>query len=91
MTRPASPAGVSLWSMMRARLSPIAFVLEPLTRPIVIALFAPLFGVPIAPAVLLAVIATLGRDAAGWLLLRGRHGPRQRPITFVTTSSRVSW
>jgi len=62
------------WSMMRARLSPIAFALEPLTRPLVVAFLAPLFGVSLGPALVLGVTATLGRDAAGWLLLRGRSG-----------------
>ncbi len=62
------------WSMMRARLSPVAFSLEPLTRPLAVAGMAPLFGVPLAPALAVAVLATLGRDALGWLSLRGRAG-----------------
>jgi ceramide glucosyltransferase len=62
------------WTMMRARLSPIAFALEPLTRPLIVALLAPLFGVAFAPALALGVVATLGRDAFGWLVMRGRAG-----------------
>jgi len=62
------------WSMMRARLSPVAFALEPLTRPLLVAIFAPLFGVSLAPALVLGAAATLARDAAGWLLLRGPRG-----------------
>jgi len=60
------------WSMMRARLRPLAFVLEPLT--------VPLFVLPAAIALfgswaLLWLAATwILRDVGGWMLLRGRRG-----------------
>ncbi|MBK6514371.1 MAG: glycosyltransferase [Polyangiaceae bacterium] len=60
------------WSMMRARLRPGVFALEPLT--------IPLFVLPLALVVLgawaFAWLAAmwLVRDVAGWLILRGRRG-----------------
>jgi ceramide glucosyltransferase len=62
------------WGMIRLRLVPLPFALEPLGRPLVVALLAPLLGDfglwPFAWALGL----TLLRDAAQWLALRGRAG-----------------
>jgi ceramide glucosyltransferase len=60
------------WSMMRARLRPFFFLIEPLT--------VPLFVLPAAIIVLgswaFAWLVTMWmlRDVGGWLLLRGRRG-----------------
>lgn len=62
------------WGMIRLRLVPLPFLLEPLNRPLLLALLAPAFGV-LGPAPLLWAIAlTLLRDTIQWLLLRGPHG-----------------
>lgn len=60
------------WSMLRARLRPLAFLAEPVT--------SPLFLVPVALAVLggwgivWALAMILARDVGGWWVLRGRGG-----------------
>lgn len=62
------------WGMIRIRMQPVPFLLEPLTVPLFVALAAPLFGV-VAPAPLLwALGLTLLRDAAQWVALRGPAG-----------------
>jgi ceramide glucosyltransferase len=62
------------WGMMRFRLAPIPFLLEPLSMPLVVALAAPLFGVEGRWVLVWGVLLTLGRDAAQWTLLRGSEG-----------------
>ncbi|NOY94629.1 MAG: glycosyltransferase [Deltaproteobacteria bacterium] len=62
------------WTMMRVRLVPGAYALEPLTIPLLVACLAPLFGVSLAWPLLWAVALTSGRDASSWVLLRGRPG-----------------
>jgi len=62
------------WTMMRVRMAPVAYLVEPLTMPAWLALAAPLFGVHTAWPLVWAVWLTLSRDAGSWLLLRGRKG-----------------
>ncbi|MCS6797549.1 MAG: glycosyltransferase [Myxococcota bacterium] len=62
------------WSMMRWRLQPVAFLLEPLLRPIVLAALAPLCGVPWTVALGGALLLTAARDATHHLALHGRAG-----------------
>ena len=62
------------WGMIRLRMQPFAFVLEPLTNPLVVALVAPLFGVYGAAPLLWAVLLTIARDASTWTTLRGTQG-----------------
>jgi len=62
------------WTMMRVRMVPGAYVVEPLTIPLVVALAAPVFGVHAAWPLVWAVTLTLGRDACAWLMLRGTRG-----------------
>jgi ceramide glucosyltransferase len=62
------------WGMLRIRLQPFAWMLEPLSRPIAVAVLAPLFGVPIGPALVWAVALTIARDAIAWIALRGPRG-----------------
>lgn len=61
------------WSMLRMRLRPLAFVLEPLSSPLVAFPFA---VAALGPALALAWLAAMYviRDAAAWLMLRGRSG-----------------
>ncbi len=62
------------WGMIRLRMKPVAFVLEPLTHPLFVALLAPLFGMTGAGPVLWALALTLVRDGVQWLTLRGPQG-----------------
>lgn len=59
------------WSMLRVRLRPVFFVLEPLTSPLAVLPFAWLALGAWAFAWAAAMLAI--RDAGGWLLLRGRE------------------
>jgi len=62
------------WSMIRLRMAPVAFVLEPVTQPLLIALAAPLFGVVGAWPLVWAFALLLARDSLQWIALRGRRG-----------------
>jgi hypothetical protein len=62
------------WAMLRLRLQPFAYVLEPLTSPMLVALFAPLVGLPLGSALAFGFVLTLLRDASIWWLLRGPLG-----------------
>jgi len=62
------------WTMMRVRMAPVAYVVEPLTVPTWLALAAPLFGVHAVWPLVWAVALTLGRDSSSWVMLRGRGG-----------------
>jgi ceramide glucosyltransferase len=62
------------WAMLRLRLQPFAYLLEPLTRPMLVALCAPLAGLPLGPALVVGFSLTLMRDGAIWWLLRGPVG-----------------
>ena len=59
------------WGMMRLRLAPFAYLLEPLATPLFVALLAPLFGCPLRIALMWALGLTIARDAAHEWLLRG--------------------
>lgn len=62
------------WGMIRLRMQPVAYLLEPLTQPLLLALAAPLFGVAGAWPLAWAFALVLGRDAAQWIALRGPRG-----------------
>lgn len=60
------------WSMLRFRLRPLAFALEPVTSPLAM---LPLAYHAMGPWALVWALALLAvRDAGGWLSLRGRAG-----------------
>lgn len=60
------------WGMMRARLRPFAFALEPFTSPLFVLPFA--LDAMRAWALLWVVVALVVRDGVPWLRLRGRPG-----------------
>jgi ceramide glucosyltransferase len=62
------------WSVMRARIKPLAYPLEPLGNPLAIALMAPLAGASFSAAILWALGLILLRDALCWIRLRGTRG-----------------
>jgi ceramide glucosyltransferase len=62
------------WAMLRLRLQPVAYVLEPLTSPIAFALLTVALGLAPGVVLLWALLATLVRDALLMLLLRGPRG-----------------
>ncbi|MDH5491932.1 MAG: glycosyltransferase [Myxococcales bacterium] len=62
------------WAMMRLRLQPLAFLLEPMTIPLFMAALAPLFGVDGRLALAWALGITLLRDGLQWTMLRGSAG-----------------
>ena len=62
------------WSMMRFRLMPHIYVLEPLSIPLVLALAAPAFGIDGRWPLVWAVGITLLRDSLQWTLFRGPRG-----------------
>lgn len=68
------------WAMLRLRLAPLSYALEPLTNPLTAALCAPLLHVPFAPALALALILSCLRHALLTLLLRG---PRDLAPVFL--------
>ncbi len=62
------------WCMLRVRLQPLAYALEPLTSPFAVALLAPALGVALPPMLLWAALLVSVRDACLWWLLRGPTG-----------------
>ena len=69
------------WSMMRFRLAPVAYLLEPLATPLCVALLAPVFGFPLRVALMWALGLTLARDAVhAWLLRGPGHALRTLPL-----------
>lgn len=62
------------WALLRSRLKPLLYPLEPLATPVAVALVALALGAPPALIVPWAVATTLARDAGAWLILRGRRG-----------------
>ncbi len=62
------------WGMIRFRVQPLAFLVEPLTVPLFVAVLAPLFGVHGAGPVVWAVALTVLRDATLWTAMRGPRG-----------------
>lgn len=62
------------WNMIRLRLQPFAFVLEPLTVPLFTAAIVLLLGAPPWWTLGWAVGITAVRDATQWILMRGRQG-----------------
>lgn len=62
------------WSMIRLRLQPFAFVLEPLTVPLFTATLVLLLGAPPWWTLGWAAGITAARDATQWTLMRGRKG-----------------
>lgn len=62
------------WGMMRVRLSPLTYLLEPIATPLAVAMAAPVFGVSPRAPLAWALSLTLLRDAVQWSLLRGPRG-----------------
>jgi ceramide glucosyltransferase len=62
------------WNMMRLRLQPFAFLLEPLTVPLFTAAVAILLGSPPWATLAWALGITAVRDAAQWSMMRGPKG-----------------
>lgn len=62
------------WGLLRSRLKPLAYPLEPLLSPLFVALIAPAFGAPLVPALAWALALSAGRDAIQWWRLRGPAG-----------------
>jgi ceramide glucosyltransferase len=62
------------WNMIRLRLQPFPFLLEPLTVPLFTAAIALLLGSPPWWTLGWAVGITAARDAAQWIMMRGAPG-----------------
>jgi ceramide glucosyltransferase len=62
------------WGVIRWRLNPFRYAIEPLASPLFVALLAPLFGVAPLWPLLGAVALLLARDAVQWWCLRGPAG-----------------
>jgi ceramide glucosyltransferase len=62
------------WNMIRLRLQPFPFLLEPLTIPLFTAGMAVLLGAPPWWTFGWALVITAARDAAQWTMMRGARG-----------------
>lgn len=62
------------WAMIRIRMVPMAFFLEPLSSPFVVACAAIALHAPVLPLFAWAVLVTFLRDALLWTMLRGSRG-----------------
>ena len=62
------------WNMIRLRLQPFPFLLEPLTIPLFTAAIVILLGAPPWWALGWALGITVVRDAAQWIMMRGARG-----------------
>lgn len=62
------------WDLIRSRMMPLSYPLEPLASPMLPALVAPLAGELSAEMFALGVALTVLRDAAQWWRLRGSDG-----------------
>ncbi|MFW5921502.1 MAG: glycosyltransferase family 2 protein, partial [Polyangiales bacterium] len=62
------------WAMIRLRMQPLAYFLEPLQVPLLVAAAAPLLGVTGPIPLLWATGLTLTRDAVQWIVLRESRG-----------------
>ena len=71
------------WGMIRIRLVPFAFVLEPLTMPLAVAFVAPLFGAEVGLALAWGIGLTMARDAVQWIALRGPSGLARALPLFI--------
>lgn len=62
------------WNLIRSRVMPLSYPLEPLASPMLPALLAPFAGVWAAEVFALGVLLTLVRDGLQWYRLRGAKG-----------------
>ena len=62
------------WNMIRLRLQPFPFLLEPLTVPLFTAAIAIVLGAPPFWTLGWALIITAARDAVQWVMMRGARG-----------------
>ena len=62
------------WNMIRLRLQPFPFLLEPLTVPLFTALITVWLGAPLEWMLGWAFLITAARDAAQWIMMRGARG-----------------
>jgi len=69
------------WNMIRLRLQPFPFLLEPLTVPLVTAAIAIVLGAPPFWTLGWALTITAARDAVQWIMMRGARG--LLPALFV--------
>ncbi len=71
------------WGMIRLRMQPLAFVLEPLSKPWFIAMLAPVGGVPLLAAAVWALTLSTVRDWTQAVLLGGRVSLFDIPASIV--------
>jgi len=69
------------WNMIRLRLQPFPFLLEPLTVPLFTAVIAILLGAPPWLTLGWALAITVARDAAQWSMMRGPRGLARDRLT----------
>src|SRR5689334_1362299 len=69
------------WNMIRLRLQPFPFLLEPLTIPLFTAAIAILLGAPTWWMLGWALVLTAVRDAVQWIMMRGARGVRSEEHT----------
>lgn len=62
------------WGSLRMHLVTLPFFAEPIAYPVFLAFLAPLFGAPVALALLWAVGLSIVRDGSCWYTLRGPRG-----------------
>jgi ceramide glucosyltransferase len=62
------------WNLIRSRVMPLSYPLEPLSSPMLLAVIAPFAGYHAPVLFALGVCLTLARDGLQWLRLRGRKG-----------------
>ncbi len=65
------------WNLIRSRVKPLFYALEPLTNPIAVALLAVGLGAAAGPALLWAIALSVGRDGLQHAWLRGPQGLAQ--------------
>jgi ceramide glucosyltransferase len=70
------------WSMIRLRLQPFAFFVEPLTIPLFTAAIVLALGGPPLLTLAWAVTITVVRDAVQWILMRGSRGLVRALLVF---------
>ncbi len=71
------------WAMMRARLTPGIYFLEPLSMPLVLGMMAPFIGGNLALGLVIGAGVTMLREAIQWTLLRGTSQPRMQTLGEV--------
>lgn len=65
------------WNLIRSRVKPVFYALEPVTNPVAVALLAVALGAAAGPALLWAIALSVGRDTLQHTWLRGPAGLAQ--------------